>query len=61
MGASPMIYRLILTVALCAVATAAAAQVHGVDVEVNENKIVPTVDQLQTFLNPGDYVRDVLG
>jgi len=56
-----MIYRLILTVALCAVATAAAAQVHGVDVEVNENKIVPTVDQLQTFLNPGDYVRDVLG
>ena len=38
-----------------------AVPLHGVDVQVNEGKPVPTVVQLQTLLNPNDIVRDVLG
>lgn len=50
-----------LAAVLLAAASSAQAQVHGVNVQVNEGGPVPTVAQLQAVLNPGDFVRDVLG
>lgn len=47
--------------ALLAFTSPASAQTRGVAVQVNEGKPVPTVAQLQTVLNPGDFVRDILG
>ena len=47
--------------ALPVASSAAQAQTHGVAVQVNEGKPVPTVAQLQTVLNTNDFVRDVLG
>ncbi len=52
---------LVSTVALFWCLTTARAQLRGVDVHVNEGGNVPAVDELQTVLNPGDMVRDVLG
>lgn len=50
-----------MAAALLATGSAAQAQqVHGVNVQVNEGGDVPTVAQLQTVLNPNDFVRDVL-
>lgn len=46
---------------LLVLAPGARAQLQGVDVQVNEGKAVPSVAQLQEFLNPGDIVRDMLG
>jgi hypothetical protein len=40
---------------------AAAAPMHGVAVQVNEGKPLPTREQLQAVLRPGDFVRDMLG
>jgi hypothetical protein len=37
------------------------AQTFGVAVQVSNGKRAPTQDQLETILNPGDFVRDVLG
>jgi hypothetical protein len=46
---------------LLAAGSNAWAQVHGVSVQVNEGKPPPTLTQLQTVLNPGDFVHDVVG
>src|SRR5262249_48332794 len=48
-------------IALCCSASSAFAAAHGVAVQVNEGKKMPTVEQLRAVLNPGDFVRDVLG
>jgi len=56
-----MIRRIFPIIAFFLAGSIAQAQVHGVDVEVNEGKLVPTVAQLQTLINPNDIVRDVLG
>lgn len=54
-------FRVLLAAALLAVSSTAYAQVRGVDVQVNEGKRLPTLDQLQAVLNPNDFVRDILG
>lgn len=50
-----------LAVALLAFASNAQAQVFGVDVQVSNGKKSPSIEQLRLVLNPGDFVRDVLG
>jgi hypothetical protein len=57
-----MARRLWLALALmCMLAQNVQAQTRGVAVQVNEGGDIPSVSQLQTVLNPGDLVRDVLG
>ncbi len=56
-----MRYRPLLAIPLVLISAAAHAVVHGVAVQVNEGKKIPTVAQLKTVLAPGDLVRDVLG
>src|SRR5262245_58870058 len=50
-----------LALPFCLISATAHAVVHGVAVQVNEGRTIPTVTQLKTVLAPGDYVRDVLG
>lgn len=53
--------RPLLAIPLILMSATAHAVVHGVAVQVNEGKRIPTVAQLKTVLAPGDFVRDVLG
>lgn len=50
----------LMMIALLTISAAAQAQVQGVNVQVSSGRPVPTVAQLQTVLNPGDFVRDML-
>jgi hypothetical protein len=57
----PAVKLIILVAVLTVLGRAASAQVHGVDVQVNEGLAIPTTEQLQAILGPGDFVRDMLG
>jgi hypothetical protein len=52
---------LLLATSFVLISSLAQAVVHGVAVQVNEGKKIPTVAQLKAVLAPGDLVRDVLG
>jgi hypothetical protein len=56
-----MRWRAWLLAAISLGAQPAFAQTMGVDVQVSNGYPVPTQQQLQTVLRPGDFVRDVLG
>ncbi len=56
-----MKWQALLALPLILTSASAHAAAHGVAVQVNEGKKVPTVAQLKTVLAPGDLVRDVLG
>src|SRR5262245_26911104 len=51
----------LLAASIVLLSSAAHAAGHGVAVQVNEGKPVPTIAQLKTVLAPGGLVRDVLG
>ena len=53
--------RPLLAIPFILMSAGAHAVVHGVAVQVNEGKKIPTVEQLKMVLAPGDLVRDVLG
>ena len=46
---------------LCSTGAEASPPTMGVAVQVSNGKPIPTQAQFEQFLNPGDYVRDVLG
>ena len=46
-------------VLMCALAEPAAAQLHGVAVQVSQGQAIPTPAQLRELIEPGDFVRDL--
>src|SRR5262245_66458221 len=60
-GARVMKFHALLAIPLILIGPSAHSAAHGVAVQVNEGKKIPTVAQLKTVLAPGDLVRDVLG